>query len=117
MNVFKFIALNNASCSCGDQHNSKEMLNQVYDISVNFLWECIFGPTEFCYKYWDSRKFYDFIITEWKPTEKYIRSRTLTYMVDLGTFGHPKNIEEQVIFYNNKIFDWYIFSLRKNYTQ
>lgn len=85
------------------------MLNQVYDISVNFLWECIFGPTEFCYKYWDSRKFYDFKITEWKPTEKYIRTRTLTYIVDLGTFGHPKNIEEQVNF-------WlvYIFTYKKN---
>ena len=86
------------------------MLNQVYDLSVNFLWESIFGPTQFCYNYWQSRKFYDFVVSEWKQTGKYIKSRTLTYKVELGSFGTPKNVEEQV--YNLKVNFYWLFFIK-----
>lgn len=72
------------------------MLNNEYDLSVNFLWECIFGQTKFCYEYWESRKFYDFTITDWKPQSDCLMSRTLEFYVDLGVMGRPKNVEKQV---------------------
>ncbi len=37
--------INNVKCSCVE-HHSKEMLNEVYNVSVNFLWESIFGNTK-----------------------------------------------------------------------
>ena len=75
------------------------MLSAVYNVSVNFLWECIFGPTKFCYEYWKSRKFYDFTIGNWEPGKECIVARTLEFYVDLGAFGRPKNVERQVINY------------------
>lgn len=88
--------MNNATCSCA-QHDGKEMLNEVYNLNIHLLWEFLFGPTEFCYAYWESRKFYDVNVTDWKKQCNYVKVRTLEYMVDLGPFGRPKNIEEQKI--------------------
>ena len=81
-------------CSC-QEHNGKEMLNIVFNLSVNYLWESLFGHTEFCRKYWETRKFHNFKITEWKPVNTFVM-RQLEYIVDLGTIGRPKNIEDQV---------------------
>lgn len=71
------------------------MLNQVFNLSVNYLWESLFGHTEFCRKYWESRKFYNFKIPEWKPVSTYVM-RQLDYSVDLGPIGRAKNTEDQV---------------------
>ncbi len=90
--------INNVKCSCVE-HHSKEMLNEVYNVSVNFLWESIFGPTQFCYEYWKSRKFYDFTIGNWEPGTDYLIGRTLEFYVDLGAIGKPKNVEKQVLCY------------------
>ncbi len=90
--------VNNVKCSCVE-HHSKEMLNEVYNVSVNFLWECIFGPTKFCYEYWKSRKFYDFSIGDWELGTDCLVARTLEFYVDLGVLGQPKNFERQVIIF------------------
>lgn len=83
-----------AKCSCGE-HQGKEMLNLVFNLSVNYLWESLFGHTEFCKKYWESRKFGNFKITDWKAVNTFVM-RQLEYTVDLGTIGRPKNTEDQV---------------------
>lgn len=87
--------IDNAKCSCGE-HQGKEMLNQVFNLNVNYLWECIFGHTTFCKKYWESRKFGNIKIGDWKMVNS-LPFRQLEYTVDLGgTIGRPKNVEEQV---------------------
>jgi hypothetical protein len=88
--------VDNAKCSCGE-HQGKEMLSQVFNnISVVYLFECIFGHTAFCKKYWESRKFSNIKVGDWKRIDAY-PMRQLEYNVDLGgTLGKPKNIEDQV---------------------
>jgi hypothetical protein len=44
-------------CEC-KEHTGKELLNKTYNLSVNYLFECLFGHTEFCVKFWESRKFF-----------------------------------------------------------
>jgi hypothetical protein len=93
----------NVTCDCSE-HKGQEMLNRNYDLSVNALWECIFGHTEFCKKYWDSRKFFDFNKTDWKLRSDSMPARHLEYKVDLGrAIGKPTNSEDQVIFLSNFI--------------
>lgn len=85
----------NVKCACGE-HPGKEMLNQVYALSVNYLWECLFGHTTFCRNYWESRKFSNIKVGEWKLVSMH-PFRQLEYNVDLGgAIGRPKNLEEQV---------------------
>lgn len=79
------------------------MLNQTFNLSVNYLWECIFGHTAFCRKYWESRKFGNIKVGEWKLISAY-PSRQLEFTVDLGAVGRPKNTEEQVKFFVKKIY-------------
>lgn len=82
-------------CSC-ERHNDKLMLNQTFNVSVNYMWECIFGHTEFCRKYWESRKFSNTKVGDWKLVDQ-CPYRLLEYNVDLGgMLGKPKNSEEQV---------------------
>ena len=72
------------------------MLNMVFDINVNYLFECIFGHTVFCRKYWESRKFGNLKVGDWKLVNDNPH-RLLEYTVDLGAaLGKPKNTEEQV---------------------
>lgn len=91
----------NLKCSC-KEHHGKEMLNKVFDFSVNFLWESIFGDSYFCINYWETRKFTGFTSNglKWKKCNDIMR-RNLEYSVDLGAFGKAKNIEEQVIRFLN----------------
>lgn len=92
-----FFFQDNVKCSCAE-HIGKEMLNKVFNLNVNYIWECLFGHTEFCSKYWASRKFSNMKISEWKklnPTDPF-PSRQLEYAVDLGIIGRPNNTESQV---------------------
>lgn len=87
---------NNAKCSCSE-HNGKELMNLTFNMSVNQLFECLFGHTEFCQKYWESRKFGNLIVGEWK-NDPVLPARRLEYTVDLGgALGRPKNTEDQVV--------------------
>lgn len=43
-------------CGCAS-HSGKELINKVYNISVNYLFECMYGHSEFCKGFWESRKF------------------------------------------------------------
>lgn len=90
---------NNVKCNCTNKHQGKEMFNQVYDLSVNYLWECLFGQTDFRRKYWESRKFLNFKIGKWNqsPSPLITAARKLEYSIDLGAaLGKPANIENQV---------------------
>jgi hypothetical protein len=71
------------------------MLNTVFNLSVNHLWESLFGHTTFCQKYWESRKFGNLKMGEWKLADG-LPARRLEYTVDLGGIGRPKNTEDQV---------------------
>lgn len=81
-------------CEC-EKHEGREMLNEVFKLSVNYLWECIFGHTESCRKYWDSRKFSNLKVGPWKLVNNF-PMRQLEFNVDLGPVGKPKNVEDQV---------------------
>jgi hypothetical protein len=73
------------------------MLNEVFNLSIVYLWECLFGHTEACQKYWESRKFSNMSITEWKKENNCLLDRCLEYSVDLGiAIGKAKNTETQV---------------------
>ena len=100
VNNKKLVIENNVKCSCINKHQGKEMVNQVYDVSVNYLWECLFGQTEFRRKYWDSRKFINLKVEHWnqQPQPSIVAARKLQYQVDLGALGKPYNIENQRIF-------------------
>ena len=67
----------------------------VFNLSVNYLWESLFGHTTFCQKYWESRKFGNLKMGEWKAVDA-LPARRLEYTVDLGGIGRPKNTEDQV---------------------
>jgi hypothetical protein len=84
-------------CLC-KEHQGKEMLNQVFALDVNQIFECIFGHTAFCRKYWESRNFGEIRVGEWKLVAN-SPQRTLEYTVDLGAMGKPKNTEEQVFIF------------------
>lgn len=89
-------------CTC-DKHQGKEMFVKTFDLSVNYLWECLFGMTDFRIKYWESRKFGSVKVGDWKKVGN-ISERKLSYTVDLGgTLGKPANSETQV-----KL-DWFLF--------
>lgn len=85
-------------CSCID-HNGKEALNKEFNLSVNYLFECLFGHTEFCKKFWESRKFMNMQIGVWQ-IQNGMRIRKLNYSVEvkspMGT-SECKNSEEQRI--------------------
>lgn len=73
------------------------MFDETYPLSVNYLWECLFGHTEACRKYWESRKFQNMKLSEWKTNNSTsLPSRQLEFTVDLGPIGRPKNTEDQV---------------------
>ena len=73
------------------------MLNEVFNLSVVYLWECLFGHTDTCQKYWESRKFSNMNISEWKKENNCLLGRCLEYTVDLGiAIGKAKNTENQV---------------------
>jgi hypothetical protein len=104
----------NVKCSCGE-HQGKEMLNQVFNnMSVVYLFECIFGHTAFCKKYWESRKFSNIKVGDWKRIDAY-SMRQLEYNVDLGgTLGKPRNIEDQVRTFNSFFISLFFIFLFQN---
>ena len=94
------------------------MLNKTFNLSVNNLFEAMFGHTDFCLKFWESRKFYgkfmqnlrtclpllfvfhnkDMKIGEWQSIDNY-KTRRLDYSVVLNSpiaVKDCKNVEEQV---------------------
>ena len=95
---FFFFILNkvndNVNCSCGE-HHGKEMLNKVFNVNVNYLFELVFGHTEHCRRYWETQKMFNAKIEDWKVVDN-CPWRLLEYNVDLGALGKPKNTEEQV---------------------
>ena len=79
-------------CVC-QTHQGKEMLNMVVNLSVNYLWECLFGDSEYCRKSWQNRKALK--VSNWQQNSEML-SRRLEYWIDVGTLGKINNIENQV---------------------
>jgi hypothetical protein len=81
------------------------MLNMVFNLSVNYLWECVFGHADFCQKYWGSRKFINMKVGEWNLDKStLLPARRLEFTVDLGAIGKPRNTEDQVSLVSELIF-------------
>lgn len=104
----------NVKCGCFGKHQGKETLNQVFDLGVNFLFECVLGSTDFRVKYWESRKFLGLKTGTWKQQSgNVVFSRLLEYSVDLGALGKPFNNENQV-FQLKLLFSLSMFFINKS---
>jgi hypothetical protein len=80
------------------EHKGKEMLNKVFNMSVEHAFNCIFLDSDFNLKYWKAVKFENVNSNEWTSSgnENGEETRKLEYTIDLGAFGCPKNVEHQV---------------------
>jgi hypothetical protein len=89
---------------CG-KHAGKEIINIVVNLSVNYIFECLFGYSDFNKKYWSARKFDNMRISEWAKKDS-IESRTMEYNISISALGKVNNIDEQVssIFINIYIY-------------
>jgi hypothetical protein len=84
---------------CG-KHAGKEIINTVFNLSVNYIFECLFTNSDFNNKYWSARKLDIIKITEWVKKDSYsTEARTMEYNVPLSALGKVKNIDEQVNIY------------------
>lgn len=79
-------------CDC-PSHEGKEFLSNVYSLSVDKLYDCLFNTeSEFNKAYLAANKFSNLKAEEWKDD-----CRKLEYNVDVGAFGKTNNIEQQKI--------------------
>ncbi|RNA27101.1 GRAM domain-containing 1A isoform X3 [Brachionus plicatilis] len=79
-------------CDC-TSHEGKELLNNTYDLSVDFIFDCLFNTkSDFNKAYLAANKFLNL-----KPEEWIDDTRKLEYNVDVGAFGKTNNIENQKI--------------------
>lgn len=79
-------------CDCSS-HEGKELLNNVYNLSVDFVFDCLFNTeSDFNKAYLAANKFLNLKSEEWIDD-----TRTLVYNVDVGTFGKTNNTEKQKI--------------------
>ncbi|CAF0889587.1 unnamed protein product [Brachionus calyciflorus] len=86
------ISDNQIECNCSN-HEGKELLNKAYDLSVDFIYNCLFNTdSEFNKAYLLANKFINLKANEWAND-----IRTLEYNIDLGAFGSAKNVEKQKI--------------------
>ncbi len=72
------------------------MVNQVFNMNVNYLFECLFGETEFRRKYYEFLDSSNHKIGEWKLIEN-VPTRHFEYNINLGSaLGKPINTEDHV---------------------
>ena len=75
-------------------NNGKDMLNIVIsNLNVKQLFESLFTQSKFIAENWRVRKLYDAKVNEWDDPKSV---RHLEYSIDMGTFGKPRNFEQQV---------------------
>lgn len=83
-------------CDC-HSHEGKEFLSNVYNLSVEKIFDCLFNTeSEFNKAYLAANKFSNLKAEEWKDD-----CRKLEYNVDVGAFGKTNNIEQQKILKKN----------------
>jgi hypothetical protein len=80
-------------CSC-NEHHGKKYIDKVFNMTVDEMYDCLFGNSEFQRKYWKDKKFLNLTMGEWNESSK----RVIDFSLDLGTFGVSKNAEEQVLY-------------------
>ena len=81
-------------CPCLHKHPGKDMLNIVIsNLNVKQLFESLFTQSKFIAENWRVRKLYDAKVNEWDDPKSV---RHLEYSIDMGTFGKPRNFEQQV---------------------
>ncbi|CAM6002993.1 unnamed protein product [Sphagnum balticum] len=96
------LEVNNSAyqCSC-TQHEGREMLNANFNISVDHVFECMFGAnSEFLKKMnIHFKRHFSTDTEDWKLVDS-IKTRTLNFTVELGPpFGTPMTIETQVDYF------------------
>ncbi|CAF1038507.1 unnamed protein product [Adineta steineri] len=76
------------TCPC-DSHLATELINRTYSMSVEHLFDCIFGDNDFLVAYRASRRIKDFRSAEWQVNaETGKRERLYTFKVDVNAvFG------------------------------
>ncbi|CAF0931903.1 unnamed protein product [Adineta steineri] len=68
-------------CLC-DTHHEKQLVEHTYDLTVDRLFDLLFGSNEFVRTYRQAQQFYDDTATEWSKNEiTNNRERILTYKV------------------------------------
>ena len=87
----EFEVMDNVKCSC-QSHPSRELLNRVFNLAFDTIFQCLFTKSEFMQKFWRDKKFRNIEIGEWTEDNKRVQICEL----DLGTFGVSRNHEEQV---------------------
>ena len=80
---------------CG-KHAGKEIINEVFNLSVDYIFECLFCYSDFNKQYWNARKFDNIKISEWIKKDS-IEERTMEYNISISALGKVKNIDEQVL--------------------
>lgn len=86
----------NITCSCVE-HKGRELLNQTFDFSPNFIFTCIFGESDFSKTYRYTRGFRDEIVSEWK-VENGIPVRAAEYKVINKSALGPKFFKNKETF-------------------
>ncbi|CAJ0596371.1 unnamed protein product [Cylicocyclus nassatus] len=87
------------NCPC-DSHNGKLLLDNVYPLSVDEIYELLFTDSPWFKKFNDSLKNTGYVASPWATDKDGIRSRTCTYTMALNHAMAPKSCvvtEKQVI--------------------
>ncbi|CAF3813826.1 unnamed protein product [Rotaria sordida] len=89
-----------SKCSC-QSHLATQLIDRTYSISVERLFDYLFGDNDFVVAYHASRRIKDYNATEWKVNEKTgKRERLCTYKVDVSAVFGATTIcsnEKQII--------------------
>lgn len=85
------LVMDHVRCSC-QSHPSRELLNRVFNLSFDTVYQSMFTRSEFLVKFWRDKKFRNVDVGDWSEDMR----RTQVCELDLGTFGVSKNHEEQV---------------------
>ncbi|RMZ98031.1 GRAM domain-containing [Brachionus plicatilis] len=81
-------------CNCID-HNGKIYLDQVFEMSFSYLFECLFEFNEFYYEFLKTRKISEFKVDDWK-IENEIKIRRAEYLIEIShaiASKYCKNVE------------------------
>ncbi len=94
-------------CGCDGDHSGTNVANKIFDISVDYLYDCLFSYNEVYSSFTKKRKIKDLVIGTWetKVDEKLTyRLRNSSNSVELGVFYAMKDcknvFEEVCVFFN-----------------
>ena len=74
----------------------KEIINTTFNLSVDYIFECLFTHSKFNKKYWAKLKFENVNISEWKPVDS-IETRVMEYNMSVAAIGKLRNTQHEAI--------------------